>query len=108
LKGGENVKKNLKLCFAGVGTVFLVVCLIVPEAFAVAVPGAGSFAYDIYDIAVVKILGGPIGFVAGVGAVAYGGVQAWTGNMWTAIPAVLGGAVVLKAEAITTTLGAMI
>jgi len=38
-------------------------------AHAFTTPAAGSFMYDIYDIAVEKLLKGPAGFVAGVGAI---------------------------------------
>ncbi|QYK83487.1 hypothetical protein IBG34_23110 (plasmid) [Aeromonas media] len=34
-------------------------------------PAAGAFGYDLYDIGVNKLLKGPVGFVAGVGIIAY-------------------------------------
>lgn len=77
-------------------------------ADAATVPGAGEFGYDVYDIAVNKIVQGPIGFVAGVMSIAYGGVETVRGNVWIGIPAAIGGAVVLKADSITQTLGAII
>lgn len=78
------------------------------QALAATTPAAGAFAYDIYDIAVNKILNGPIGFVAGVGAIGYGGYQAWMGNGWGAILPILGGATILSADTIVTSLGAVI
>ncbi|MFB3925192.1 MAG: hypothetical protein ACE14T_03980 [Syntrophales bacterium] len=75
------------------------------DAFAIGAPAAGSFAYDIYDLSVNSILKGPIGFVAGLGAVAYGASLAIRQNIGGAIPALLGGAALLKADAIVTSLG---
>ena len=39
------------------------------------VPAAGSFAFDIYDVAVNQVLNGPIGFTGGVAAMAMGGMM---------------------------------
>jgi len=74
------------------------------ELLAVTTPGAGSFAYDLYDIAVVKILQGPIGFVGGVGCIAFGAIAAMQHPL-SAITPILGGAALLKADAIVNTLG---
>ena len=78
------------------------------NAFALAAPGAGTFAYDIYDIAINSILKGPIGFVAGAAAIVFGSVIAIQGKILAAVPAILGGAALLKADSIVTTLGAII
>ena len=78
------------------------------NAFALAAPGAGTFAYDIYDIAINSILKGPIGFVAGAASIVFGAVIAIQGKILAAVPAVLGGAMLLKADSIVTTLGAVI
>ncbi len=75
------------------------------DAFAITVPPVGSFAYDIYDIGVNSILKGPIGFVGGVGAIAFGAIEAMRGRILEAVPAILGGAALLKADAIVQTLG---
>jgi hypothetical protein len=77
------------------------------EVLAVAAPAAGSFAYDIYDIAVNDILKGPIGFVAGLGAVAYGAGLAIRQQIAGAIPALLGGGALLKADVIVGSLGVL-
>jgi len=77
------------------------------NAFALAAPVAGTFAYDIYDIAVMQMLQGPIGFVAASLAIVFGAVLAIQGRVIQAVPAVLGGALLLKADAIVTTLGAI-
>jgi len=75
---------------------------------AVTAPAAGSFAYDIYDIGVNKILGGPIGFVAGVGAIVVGAISAVQQKVFAAVPAILGGAGMLNADSIVESLGLMI
>lgn len=89
--------------------VFLVAMFAVPEAArAMVEPGAGDFAYDLYDIAINKIQKGPIGFVAGWGAMLFGAVLAARGAVLQAVPTILAGAAILKADTIVTTLGAII
>lgn len=78
------------------------------QAFAINAPANGSFAYDLYDIGVNKIVKGPIGFVGGVMAMVFGAVSAIQARIMLAIPAILGGAALLKAESIVTSLGALI
>ena len=68
-------------------------------------PAAGSFAYTVYDVAVERILQGAIGFVAGVGAMVMGAVLAIQQKVLAAIPAILGGAILLNADTLVTTLG---
>ena len=68
-------------------------------------PAAGSFAYTVYDVAVARILQGAIGFVAGVGAMVMGAVLAIQQKVLAAIPAILGGAILLNADTMVTTLG---
>jgi hypothetical protein len=79
----------------------------VVTAMAVAAPVTGTFAYDVYDIGINKILNGPIGFTAGVGAMAVGAVSAIQQRIAMAVGAILGGAVLLNAESLVTTLGAI-
>ncbi|MFN4245947.1 MAG: hypothetical protein ACK4F9_07385 [Brevinematia bacterium] len=68
-------------------------------------PPTAGFAYDAYDIAVNKILKGPLGFVAGVGAMAYGAASLLLGRFMPAVTGIIGGALLLKAEAVTASLG---
>ncbi len=75
------------------------------SAFAVTAPGTGSFAYDLYDIAVNKLLKGPAGFVAGAGAIIYGAASLIMGRIAPAVLGILGGALLIKADAITESLG---
>lgn len=91
----------------GTMVVMWAVMFVVPMVYAVTAPTntSGTFAYDIYDIAVEKILKGPIGFVGGAAAVVLGAVSAIGGRIFTAIPCILGGAALLKADAITESLG---
>jgi len=83
----------------------LMIMAIVPEAFCVTAPAAGSFAYDIYDLGVNQILKGPIGFVGGCGCVGFGGYCAVKQNVGAALGCILGGAAMLKADSITTSMG---
>lgn len=75
---------------------------------AITAPTTGSFAYDIYDIAVDKILKGPIGFVGGVVAMVVGAIAAIQARILLALPAVLGGALLLKADSIVASLGMIV
>ena len=75
-----------------------------PAAFAIAVPVAGDFAFEIYDLVVNDILNGAIGFVGGVIAIVYGASQLMRSWM-VAILGIVGGAIILNADLITTSLG---
>jgi len=74
-------------------------------ANAITAPSSGSFLYDLYDIVVTKMLQGPAGFVAGVAAIAYGSAMLITGRIAPAVTGILGGALLIKSDAITTSLG---
>ncbi|NVN92104.1 MAG: hypothetical protein HXX11_16090 [Desulfuromonadales bacterium] len=91
---------------------FMLICLTVQLLYSIALaivaPAAGSFAYDVYDVAVVRMLQGPIGFVGGVAAMIIGAVMAIQGKIMGAIPAICGGAILLRADALVTSLGAII
>jgi len=89
-------------------TVSLLVLGFTQVALAISAPSTGSFAYDMYDIAVNKMLKGPIGFVAGLAAIAFGAVSLVQARIMTAVPAILGGAAIIKADAITSSLGLVI
>jgi hypothetical protein len=84
-----------------------VMVLVATQAFAITAP-TGGFAQDVYDIFVTKMLKGPIGFVAGCVAIIFGAVMAIRAQIMTAIPAVIGGAVMLKADAVVESLGALL
>ncbi len=86
----------------------LAVLMLSSAAIAIVAPASGTFAYDVYDVAVLKMLQGPIGFVGGVAAMIIGAVLAIQGKIMGAIPSICGGAVLLKADALVTSLGAII
>ena len=83
----------------------LALVAIASSAFAITAPVAGDFAYDVYDIGVNKIVKGPIGYVGGMSAIAFGAIQTVKGPPILAIPALIGGAAILKADAIVSTMG---
>lgn len=86
---------------------FTVLCVLTPAAFAFTAPTVGDFGYDIYDIVVTKILGGPIGFVGGVALIVWGGTMLLQKWMF-AIMALIAGTVIIKADSMVQTLGAII
>ena len=88
--------------------VFTAVILMSANAMAMAIPAAGSFAYDLYDIGVNQILLGPIGFVAGVACMVFAAILAIRQMILPAAGVVLGGAFLLKADAVVQTIGATI
>ncbi|ECC3269534.1 conjugative transfer protein TraE [Salmonella enterica] len=82
----------------------IVVC---QEAIAFAAPAAGSFGYNVYDIAFNKIATGPVGFVGGGWLIATAATKMNEG--WTrALPYAIGGSCLFKVEELTTSLGALI
>lgn len=82
------------------------VLLLTDAALAITAPtSTTAFAYDLYDIAVNNILKGPIGFVAGLAAVVLGCIVAMKNQIMAAIPCVLGGAALLKADSLVVSLG---
>jgi hypothetical protein len=78
------------------------------NCFALAAPGAGTFAYDLFDIGINQILKGPIGFVAGVACMVLAAVLAVRQMLLPAVCSVLGGAFLLKADSVVQTIGAMV
>jgi len=84
------------------------VMAVAPDAFAVTAPVTGSFAFDVYDIAVNEILKGPVGFVCGVGAIAFGAFSAIRSQIFPAVAATLGGGALIKSDAIVASLGMLI
>jgi hypothetical protein len=87
---------------------FVALCSLSSNAMAMTVPAAGSFAYDLYDIGVNQILLGPIGFVAGVACMVFSAILAIRQMILPAAGVVLGGAFLLKADAVVQTIGATI
>jgi len=96
--------RKFGLCIVAAGATSLIAGT--ASAF-IPVPGAGTFAFDIYDVAVNQVLNGPIGFTGGVAAMAMGGMMAIQQKIALAIPCLLGGALLMTADTMTTTLGAV-
>ena len=78
------------------------------NALAMTTPATGSFAYDLYDIGVNQILLGPIGFVSGVACMVFAAIMAIRQMLLPAAGVVLGGAFLLKADAVVQSVGAVI
>jgi hypothetical protein len=93
------MKHETKLLLGTVLVVGSAVILTNPSlSFAINPPTEGQFAYKLYELAVRDILQGPVGFVGGVAAMVIGAVSLIGGRILTAVPAILGGAALLKAE----------
>ena len=76
-------------------------------AVAFAAPSTGSFAYNIYDIAINKVANGPIGFVGGGWLIAMAATKMNEG--WVrALPYAIGGSCLIKIEELTSSLGAIL
>ncbi len=97
---------TMPLIFSGVLLCSLVV--MATPAFAITAPSSGEFLYDLYDIAVNKLVKGAVGFVGGVAAISYGFYTMIQGNLMRAVPAILGGAGIIKADTVVTSLGALL
>jgi len=94
--------KNLMLGF------FAIVALAaVQTAMAIATPQTGTLGYDLYDVAVNDMLNGPIGYVAGLAAIVFGGFQIVKSYAIAGL-SVLGGSAVLNADTIVTSLGMIV
>jgi len=100
---GEAIMK--KITFFAMLTVLLLQAV---NAFAMTTPATGSFAYDLYDIAVTQILLGPIGFVAGVASMVFAAILAIRQMILPAAGVVLGGAFLLSADTVVQSIGALI
>ncbi len=101
-------KKSRQIRIMTTMAVFTACLMITTNAMAMAVPAAGSFAYDLYDIGINQILLGPIGFVAGVACMVFAAILAIRQMILPAAGVVLGGAFLLKADAVVQTIGAII
>ena len=67
-----------------------------------------TLGFTVYDIIVTKMLKGPIGGAAGVAFIALGAIQAVRNNLIGAVPAVLAGGILIKADSVVRALGALI
>ena len=102
---GDHARKTRILAALSILGIWL---LLPGNVMAMAVPAAGSFAYDLYDIGVNQILLGPIGFIAGVACMVFAAILAIRQMILPAAGVVLGGAFLLKADSVVETIGALI
>ncbi|MDR3715915.1 MAG: hypothetical protein P4L51_24145 [Puia sp.] len=86
----------------------MTVVFIAQNALAFTVPSSGSFAYDLYDLAVNQILKGPVGFVAGVGFIVLCVFAIAKQMVMPAILCLFAGVILIKADSIVATLGGVI
>ncbi len=91
------------ICALAVGLLFCA-----QNAMAFTVPTSGSFAYDLYDLAVNQILKGPVGFVAGIGFMILCVFAIARQMVLPAILCLFAGVILIKADAIVVTLGGII
>ena len=70
--------------------------------------GEDDFAYTIYEIVVEKMLKGAIGRVAGIAFLVLAAVQAARNNLVGSVPAIVAAALLLKADTIVESFGAIV
>ncbi len=75
---------------------------------AITAPPTTGFAYTMYDIVVIKMLQGAIGFISGLALVIWGASMLPRGAYLPAAFTVAAGGMVIKADTIVTSLGMMI
>ncbi len=99
--------------FSGTRRIFSLALLMIVALFissiaaAFTAPAAGDFGYDVYDIVVNQILNGPIGFIGGLFLIVFGATQIMKNWVMT-ILCIIAGTVLIRAEALVVTLGALV
>lgn len=102
-----NIRQNR--CNTFVALTLAMLCMLwARNVAAFTVPAAGSFAYDIYDVAVNDILKGPIGFVAGIGFIVLCVFFIARQMVLPSILCIFAGIILIKADSIVTSLGCLI
>lgn len=81
--------------------------VIAPNAFAITAPASGSFAFDLYDVAVNDVLLGAPGFVGAVIIMVVSAVNL-TRNWVLSIAGLLGGVILINADTITASMGMLV
>ena len=99
------VKSSVRVAY--VALLASVMSLFAPSAFAFTAPAAGSFGYDIYDIVVVKMLGGPLGWV-GAAMLLIWGISNIMKQWLITVVCVVGATCIIKTTTILTSLGFVI
>ncbi len=90
-----------------VGTMLVSLAFSATNALAFTAPSSG-FLIDLYDIFVTQGIQGPGGFVAGVFGMIFAGILLCKQMFLPGAAVVLGAAAILKADALVSSLGAMI
>lgn len=106
MKGMKENNKSIIITGLVLGAAFIAVAP--GSAHAIATPVAGSFAFDLYDIAVNDLLKGPAGFVGGIAGMLTAAILLMRQQLLPAGATVLGSAFLLKADSIVGSLGALI
>ena len=78
------------------------------SALAFNAPASGDFMYELYDVAVNRILTGPIGFVGAIMAFVAAAVLAIRQMVLPAVGTILAGVFLLKSNTLIDGLGALI
>ena len=99
---------NQRYLMFAVCAVAVFVIFYAQNAMAFTTPSSGSFAYDLYDIAVNEILKGPIGFVAGIGFIVLCVFSVARQMVLPAILCLFAGIILIKADSIVQSLGCLI
>ena len=100
-------KMMTKIRAAQIALFATIVAFMPGAALAFTQPAAGDFGFDIYDIVVTKMLGGPIGFIGAIALIVWGATKVMTNWMITVL-CVIAGTVLIKAEDLVVTLGALV
>jgi hypothetical protein len=106
LKTGGVMEHNYRIPAMFVMAMFFV--FMAQNAMAFSVPSSGSFAYDLYDLAVNQILKGPVGFVAGIGFIILCVFAIARQMVLPAILCLFAGVILIKADSIVQSLGSLI
>ncbi len=101
LKAAKAVRGSLFALFA------TLLSFVTAPAMAFTAPAAGSFGYDVYDIVIVKMLGGATGWV-GAAMLLIWGISNIMKQWLITVVCVVGATMIIKITTILTSLGATI
>ena len=109
MKALTGTRQFLKTHTTSILTMMLIaLAFMADSAFAIQAPAAGSFAYTIYDLAVVQGLQGALGFVGGLFTVLYGVYLGAQNKYLPAVATALCGGVLCAADSLVTSMGMII
>lgn len=101
----KKIRKILTALAALVSTAGMMLVPVTAHAFSL--PEAGSFGYDVYEIVIIKMLGGPIGWV-GAGILLVWGISQIMKQWIITVMCVVGATAIVKVTTILQSLGAVI